>query len=148
MKYLLDTNVLREIGRANPHKNVASWFASVDDADLALCALSVREIRKGVELLRVTKPEAARGLDARVGVLFDAFGERVLSVDQAVADVWGRLLAVSGKHVDDAGLAACATVYGLTLVTRNTEDFRGRGVPVLNPYKSPPERLYEPQSQQ
>jgi toxin FitB len=141
MKYLLDTNVLREMGRAHPHENVASWLASVDDADLALCSLSVKEIRRGVELLRETKPETAVNLDARVKALFDAFGERILSIDRTVADIWGRQLAASAKHAEDAGLAACASAHGLTLVTRNTKDFRGRGVSLLNPYKAPPERL-------
>jgi hypothetical protein len=60
---------------------------------------------------------------------------------QRVAEVWGELLAVLDKHIDDAGLAATARSHGLVLVTRNTKDFLGRGVPLLNPYKSPPERL-------
>ncbi len=42
MKYLLDTNVLRELGKTFPHKNVAAWLKSVDDADLAISALTVR----------------------------------------------------------------------------------------------------------
>jgi toxin FitB len=58
-----------------------------------------------------------------------------------VAEVWGESLAVTEKHIDEAGLAATARSHRLVLVTRNTKDFIGRGVPLLNPYKSPPERL-------
>ncbi len=55
MKYLLDTNVLRELGKTAPHKNVAAWLKSVDDADLAISALTVREIAKGVAKLEEDK---------------------------------------------------------------------------------------------
>lgn len=44
----------------------------------------------------------------------------------------------------DAGLAATAEVHGLVLVTRNTEHPRGRGVPLLNPFKSPAELVPSP----
>ncbi len=67
--------------------------------------------------------------------------DRILPVDSAVAQEWGRMLATREKHIDDAGIAATAKTHGLTVVTRNVADFRGRGVPLLNPYKDPPERL-------
>jgi toxin FitB len=73
--------------------------------------------------------------------VFDAFDGRILPVDRGMAEVWGELLAVTEKHIDDAGLAATARSHGLVLVTRNTKDFARRGVSLLNPYKSPPERL-------
>ncbi|MGE0723771.1 MAG: hypothetical protein AB7O45_05325 [Alphaproteobacteria bacterium] len=81
MKYLLDTNVLRELGKTTPHKNVATWLKSVDDADLAISALSVREIAKGVAKLRKTKPETAAALDVAISAIFDAFEGRILPVD-------------------------------------------------------------------
>jgi predicted nucleic acid-binding protein len=68
MKYLLDTNVLRELGRTSPHKNVAAWLKSVDDADLTISALTVREIAKGVAKLRKTKPETAAMLATRESI--------------------------------------------------------------------------------
>jgi toxin FitB len=80
MKYLLDTNVPRELGKTSPHKNVAAWLKSVDDADLAISALAVREIAKGVAKLRKTKLETA-ALDATVSAIFDAFEGRILPID-------------------------------------------------------------------
>lgn len=136
MKYLLDTNVLRELGKISPHKNVAAWLKSVDDADLAISALTVREIAKGVVKLRKTKPDTAAGLAATVAAIFDAFDGRILPIDRAVASVWGEALGESEKHVDDAGLAATARVHGLVVVTRNVKDFDGRGVKVIDPFKS------------
>jgi hypothetical protein len=136
MKYLLDTNVLRELGKTSPHKNVAAWLKSVDDADLAISALTVREITKGVAKLRKTKPETAATLDAAVTAIFDAFEGRILSVDRPVATAWGEALADSEKHVDDAGLAATARVHDLIVVTRNIKDFAGRDVTLLDPFKA------------
>jgi hypothetical protein len=137
MKYLLDTNVLRELGKTLPHKNVAAWLKSVDDADLAISALTVREISKGVAKLRKTKPETAAALGATVTAVFDAFEGRILPIDRAVAAAWGETLGESEKHVDDAGLAATARVHGLAVVTRNIKDFDGRGVTLLDPFKAP-----------
>jgi predicted nucleic acid-binding protein len=117
MKYLLDTNVLRELGRTSPHKNVVAWL-------------------KGVAKLRKTKPEPAAALAATVAAIFDAFEGRILPVGRAVASAWGEALGESEKHVDDAGLAATARVHGLVVVTRNVKDFDGRGVNVIDPYKT------------
>ncbi len=104
MKYLLDTNIPREVGKTSPHKNVAAWLKSVDDADLAISAITVREIAKGVAKLRKTKPETASALGAVVSAIFDAFEGRIPPIDRPVAAAWGEALARSDKHVDDAGL--------------------------------------------
>lgn len=140
MRYLLDTNVLRELGRTAPHKHVNAWLRTVDDSALAISALSVREVTRGIAKLRTTKPDAAKALAGATGAIFDAFAERILPVDRAVAAAWGEALAINNKHADDAGLAATARVHGLILVTRNTRDFAGRGVSLLDPFKWPPRR--------
>ncbi|HJU16183.1 MAG TPA: type II toxin-antitoxin system VapC family toxin [Stellaceae bacterium] len=141
MKYLLDTNVFREIGKSQPHANVSAWLATVDDADLAISALTVREIAKGVAKLRSPKPGVAAQIAARTEAVFDAFTGRILSIDRAVAHTWGEALAQSERHADDAGFAATARVHGLVLVTRNTRDVARRNVSMLDSYKSPPLRL-------
>ena len=141
MKYLLDTNVLRELGKTSPHRNVAAWLKTVDDGDLAISALSVREITKGVGKLRKTKPATAAALNAAVTAIFDAFEGRILSVARFVAAAWGEALADSEKHVDDAGLAATARVHGLIIVTRNVKDFVGRDVSLFDPFKAVRHRI-------
>ncbi len=113
MKYLLDTNVFREIGKSQPHPNVGAWLARVNDVELALSAISVREIRKGIAKLRERKPEIASAIEARVNEALDVLADRVLPIDRAVADLWGEMLAESEKHIDDAGLAATARIHGL-----------------------------------
>ncbi len=138
MRFLLDTNVFREIGKTEPDGNVAAWLNTVDDTDLAISALTVREVRKGIAKLRVRKSDVADQIELRVRGIFDAFGERILPVTRGIADLWGELLAQSDKHVDDTGLVATARVHGLILVTRNLKHVSGRGVTALDPFKSAP----------
>ena len=134
MKYLLDTNVLRELGRSVPHANVLRWLASVDDSTLAISALTVREISRGVEKLRQTKPEKAAELAVAVDRIFDAFQGRILPIDRAVAAIWGKSLARRNVHSDDVGIAATARAHGLVVVTRNVRHVTERDVTVLDPF--------------
>ena len=72
--------VLKEIGKAEPHQNVAAWLGTIDDGDLAICALTVREIWKGIERKRESRPELAAILEIsarRVLCVFDGGGECV-----------------------------------------------------------------------
>lgn len=138
MSYLLDTNVLRECRRGG-HRNVLSWLKTVDDTDLFISALSIREIRVGIEKKRKRAPKAAAALDERLSAILSDYGDRVLPVDTDVAQEWARLIADKDRHRDDLALAATAKLYGLTLVTRNVRDFEGRGVSLLDPFKRPPE---------
>lgn len=135
MKYLLDTNVLKEVGKPVPHRNVAAWLDTVDDVDLALSVISVRENAKGIEKKRAKDPDLATRLQDAVDGIYSAFDGRILDVGFEVARRWGILLGRSEKNIEDAGLAATAVVQGLTVVTRNVTDFQERGVEVLNPFK-------------
>ncbi|MGI4796749.1 MAG: type II toxin-antitoxin system VapC family toxin [Janthinobacterium lividum] len=138
MKYLLDTNVFREVGKTIPHEHVQAWLGHVDDADLAISTLTVREVTKGIERLRPKKPEIAAAIEARVDGAYEAFGDRILPITQEVAALWGQMLAESEKHIDDTGFAATARVYDLVLVTRNFDHVDGRGAATLDPYKAKP----------
>ncbi len=135
MKYLVDTNVISEIRkgtRCNP--GVSVWYATVVDEDLCLSVLVLGEIRKGVELLRSRDPQQAQVLEAWLDTVAEAFGERALPIEAAVAEEWGRLNAVRPIPVIDGLLAATAKVHSLTLVTRNEADVAGLGAAVLNPF--------------
>jgi predicted nucleic acid-binding protein len=135
VKYLVDTNVISEIRkgtRCNP--GVSVWYATVVDEDLCLSVLVLGEIRKGVELLRSRDPQQAQVLEAWLDTVAEAFGERALPIEAAVAEEWGRLNAVRPIPVIDGLLAATAKVHSLTLVTRNEADVAGLGAAVLNPF--------------
>lgn len=133
MKYLLDTNVFREIGKSEPHRRVSAWLARIDDTDLAVNALTVREVIKGVEKLRRRKLDVATMIEARLRTIFDALDERILVVDRNVACLWGELLGASEKHVDDTGIAATARIHGLVLVARNLTTSQDAASPPSTP---------------
>ncbi len=135
MTFLIDTNVISEVRKGNRcDPSVSAWWSGVAEDDLWLSPLVLGEIRKGVELARRRDPQGAEALEAWLADVMSGFGDRVLPVDTAVAEQWGRMNAIRSVSVVDALLAATAKVYGLTLVTRNVADVAGLDVDVLNPF--------------
>ena len=97
--------------------------------------LTLGEIRKGIETL-ADQPRRLLLLDWLDTELPAFFSGRVLAVDAAVADRWGRLVAQAGRPLPaiDSLLAATAAHHDLIFVTRNLRDVRGLGVQILNPW--------------
>ena len=136
MNFLIDTNIISEVRKgAACDRNVAEWYASIDDRDLYLSVLVTGEIRRGIELLRPRVPTKATALEAWLRDLYAAFGDRILPIDRAVADEWGRISALRPVPVIDGLLAATAKTNRMTLVTRNDVDVAGLGVSLLNPFQ-------------
>jgi predicted nucleic acid-binding protein len=136
VSYLIDTNIISEVRkgtRCNAH--VSAWYASIADEDLFLSTLVLGEIRKGIELARSWDAGKAAALERWLREVESAFGGRVLGIDNAVSDQWGRMGAIRPVPVVDGLLAATALTNGLTLVTRNDRDVAGLGATVLNPFK-------------
>lgn len=135
MSYLLDTNVISELRkgeRADPE--VASWFAELADEEIYLSVLAIGEIRRGIESVRRRDLDSAAALDRWLALLSEAHGDRILPVDRAIAEEWGRMNVPDPMPAIDGLLAATARVLGLTLVTRNAADVEGAGVELLNPF--------------
>lgn len=133
--FLIDTNIISEVRKGERcDANVASWFAAVNDADIYLSVLVTGEIRKGIERVRPRDARRAVALERWLERLEQGFSERILPIDRAVADEWGRMSALRPVPVIDGLLAATASVAGLTLVTHDTGDVDGLGVDVLNPF--------------
>jgi predicted nucleic acid-binding protein len=138
VKYLLDTCVLSDGARAAQFPTLAEWLAAQATEDLAIGALTVGELRHGIQRLRPgrKRERLKQWLD---GELLPTFAERVLPIDGPVANAWA-LLRASGEEmgrelpVVDGLLIATAQVHGLTFVTRNLPDVENRGVAVLSPY--------------
>ncbi|WP_298277600.1 type II toxin-antitoxin system VapC family toxin [uncultured Bradyrhizobium sp.] len=140
--YLLDENVLRELGPRGNAK-VRKWVASVDDNALRLSVATLFEKRRGAEMLKRRDPKRSAAILASIAALERAYADRIIPVDQAVVEEWTRLLGAKNKDRWDLALAATARVHDLVLVTRNVKDFEGRGVRILNPFKDPPD-FFEP----
>jgi predicted nucleic acid-binding protein len=129
--YLLDTNVVSEVMRRSPNPGVAAWFSTLDEFSVSA----------------VTLEELVYGLRRRTMLAKEAWLRRMLADKADVVAVtvaaahWSgekrAMLESGGRTVTqaDALIAACAWELGLILATRNVEDFRGFGVPLLDPFE-------------
>jgi predicted nucleic acid-binding protein len=135
LSYLLDTNVISEI-RKGPRCNpgVASWFAEITLVDVYLSALTIGEIRKGIENIRRRDGRTAEVLEAWLEELVATFSDRILPIDESIAERWGRFNVPDPLPVVDSLLAATASVHGLALVTRNVSHVERTGISCLNPF--------------
>ncbi len=138
MMFLLDTNVISELrkkGKAN--KGVRSFFleAEKNSSDLYISAITIGELRRGVELIRHRgdKKQAA-ALETWLTGIVDQYCRHVLEFTQVEAQVWGSLRVPHYENALDKQIAATALVYNLTVVTRNVDDFKETGVRLLNPF--------------
>ena len=135
MNYLIDTNIVSEVRKGHRcDAHVAAWYASIDDASLYLSVLVLGEVRKGIERARLKDSGRARALEKWLAAVRVAFAGRILPVDDAVAEEWGRMSAARPVATVDGLLAATAKVHRLTLATRNTADVADLGADVVNPF--------------
>ena len=135
MKFLLDTNVISEIrkrNRADPH--VARWVARTPPDEIGTSVIVLAEIRRGIELKRRHDPDQGKWLDQWFAEMRTRLGDRVLPVDEPVAEAWALLGIPDPLPLIDGLLAATAKVHGLTLVTRNVADVVRTGVSLLDPF--------------
>jgi toxin FitB len=137
VNYLIDTNVISEIRKKRRcDRNVAAWYASIEDDEIFLSVLVAGEIRKGIELARRRDPRKATALEKWLKEVDFAFGDRMLPIDRAITDEWGAMSAKCPIPVIDGLLAATAKVRGLILATRNDAQVAELGAQVLNPFES------------
>jgi predicted nucleic acid-binding protein len=113
---------------------VRQWFEDVADEELFISVLVLGEIRNGIERIRLRDPAQARALEKWLRLIATQFADRLLPVDEKVADQWGRLGLQQPIPVLDGYLAATALVHGLTVISRDEAGFRKAGVSVVNPF--------------
>ena len=139
MSFLLYTSVISELVKKSPHPPVLKWIGAQEESTLYLSVVTIGELEKGIARL----PTSARKARLQSWVrrdLVERFGGRLLAVDIRAATRWGMLVGESEKRgvplpVIDSLIAATALVHGLTVVTRNIEDFERCGVACLNLWK-------------
>lgn len=138
MKYLLDTNVvseLRKVGDGKADPNVTAWIGAHDARDLCISAITILELERGI--LSIQRRDIAQGsrlrawMDSRVR---PEFAERTIVIDDAVATRCAHSHIPDRRNEADAIIAATALVHGLTVVTRNIQDFQGTGVVLVDPW--------------
>ena len=127
MSFLLDTNVVSESMRPQPHSGVMAWLANVDEDRVHLSVVTLAEVRYGIELLP-TGQRRKRLDDWLRQDLVLRFEGRILPISAEIADAWGTIVArrdAIGRPISvmDAFIAATAEAHALTLVTRDVAGF-------------------------
>jgi predicted nucleic acid-binding protein len=136
VSYLLDTNVISEVGKGTRASlPVVRWFDLVDSRDLYISVIVVAEVRRGIEMLRSKDPLQAHARELWLGMLLVDFDERIIPISVTVAEAWGRMNAIRTLPVLDGLMAATAKSTGLTMVTRNVRHFEGVGLHLINPFE-------------
>lgn len=136
--WLLDTNVISELRRPRPSARVRRFVAGCPLEELFVSTLTFAEIRYGIETVSdsIRRAELNDWLFHKVRPMFD---QRVLEVSEDVMFKW-RLLVEDGRKAGhtfsqpDLIIAATALHHGLTVVTRDSDDFKRVRVPLLNPW--------------
>jgi predicted nucleic acid-binding protein len=137
--FLLDTNVVSELRKVRVGKadqRVARWSDSVEAAALFISTVTLFELELGI--LRMERKDPRQGSLMRAWMddhVRPAFRHRILPVDEAVALQAARLHVPDPRPERDTLIAATALVHGMTVVTRNVEDFADTGAALFNPWE-------------
>jgi toxin FitB len=133
-RYLLDTNVVSELRKLRPHGGVLAWLDGLREDQIYLSAVTLGELQRGIERTRKQDRDKAQEIESWVDHIETT--QSVLPMDAACFREWARVM--EGKRDDlleDAMIAATARVHGMTIATRNTDDFSALGVAMFDPFR-------------
>ncbi len=136
---VLDTNVLSELLRPTPAPQVEAWLAAQDGANVYFTAVGEAELRHGVAILPAGRRRDALA-QAIEGMLDEDFRDRILPFDREAARAYAAIAAerrAAGRPISqfDCQIAAIARAHGASVATRNTGDYEGCGVAVIDPWE-------------
>lgn len=135
MSLLLDTNVISELQRTRRHPDFQRWWEQQELPDLWISVLTLGEVQRGIEDLRARDAAHSTALQSWFDRIVSLFHDRILPVTADIAVIWGRMSGDRTRPPIDTLLAATAGAHDLTLVTRNTRDFAGLGISLLDPFE-------------
>ena len=135
--FILDTNVISEMRKG--HKgdpNVVAWASKTDLSSMYVSVISLAEIETGVLLME--NKDAGQGAILRKWLddhVMKAFGNRIIDIDQFTAKAIANINVPNARPFKDSCIAASAMQHKMTVVTRNTKDFEGIKVNLINPWE-------------
>ncbi|MBL9153888.1 MAG: type II toxin-antitoxin system VapC family toxin [Verrucomicrobiales bacterium] len=137
MSFLVDTNILCERLKRSPSDRVVEWIAR-HESEIFVSVITIAEIRRGIERLPADS-NRRNELQSWLGSVCQALRGNILSVNRAVAHVWGQMQAELDKQgvllsTFDGLIAATAIRYDMPVVTRNVRNFKLAPVKVINPF--------------
>jgi toxin FitB len=138
LKYLLDTNVISELISKNPNEKVLKFVNSLDTSDVFLSAITIGEIKSGIENIQ---SDAKKELLSRWlhNDLLNKFENHIIPVDIEIMLTWGSInheLKKQGRPLPimDSIIGATCLSKKLTLITRNEKDFQNLAIKIINPF--------------
>jgi predicted nucleic acid-binding protein len=140
--WLLDTNVLSELRRPRPEPRVLAFVAAQPLDSLHISAVTIAEIRLGIELVADARRRAAL-TDWLIHKVRPMFAQRILPVTEDIMLRW-RMMVEEGRKAGhtfsepDLIIAATALEHGLTLVSRDTREYERARIPVFDPWTATP----------
>lgn len=139
---ILDTNVISELLKPSPAPQVEAWLSALDGTQVYFTAIGEAELRQGVAIMPESRRRAALS-EAIEGMLNEDFHGRILPFDRAAARAYAPIAAdrrAAGRPISqfDCQICAIASAHDAAIATRNTGDFQGCGVVVINPWDEYP----------
>lgn len=138
---VLDTNVISEAMKPEPHAAVLAWLNNQVAETLYISSVTLAELLYGIAALPVGKRKEllAQALDGLMGL----FRDRVLPFDVGAARHYAELAVTArscgrGFPTPDGYIAAIAASRGFIVASRDTAPYKAAGVSVVNPWEVHP----------
>ena len=134
--YLLDTNVISELrpGKSQPSMQVFAWAAKQQNQQTYLTAVTLLELEIGIQRLEARTPAQGQAMRRWLEQIKATYASRILPFTAKTAPICAKLHVPHPRAERDAMIAAVALEHRFSVVTRNSHDFEGTGVVLINPW--------------